>query len=175
MTDLSRLVAEAAGKSGLLWVEVPGDRAWPVWHVWVNGTAYVVSGPGEQPLPELPEEVVLQFRSKDNGARLVRIPAHTRKLAPEDADLDDEWRIATEALKASRLNAPPGDTVARWAHDNIITALQPYGEALESPGHYDDASGAAPPVPTDATTATWRPWHAQGRPAVRRRRRGRSA
>ncbi|WP_137123215.1 hypothetical protein [Segeticoccus rhizosphaerae] len=174
MTDLSRLVAEAASKSGLLWVEVPGDRAWPVWHVWVNNTAYVVSGPGEQPLPDLPDEVVLVLRSKDHEGRLLRVPAHTRRLSPEDADLDDEWGTATQALKASRLNAPPGDTVARWAHDNVVMALSPHGDALEEPGHYDDASGAAAPVPTPATTATWRPWHARGRPRVRRRRRRRA-
>ena len=65
------LLAEAATKSGLLWVDVPGDRAWPAWHVWVDGAAYVVSGPGEQALPELPESVVLVLRSKDTGGRLL--------------------------------------------------------------------------------------------------------
>ena len=75
------LLAEAATKSGLLWVDVPGDRAWPAWHVWVDGTAYVVSGPGEQVLPELPESVVLVLRSKDTGGRLLRVAA-PRGAAP---------------------------------------------------------------------------------------------
>ena len=101
------LLAEAATKSGLLWVDVPGDRAWPAWHVWVDGAAYVVSGPGEQTLPELPESVVLVLRSKDTGGRLLRVAARAERLRPEDP----RWEPATTALKAARLNAPAGDVV----------------------------------------------------------------
>ena len=159
------LLAEAATKSGLLWVDVPGDRAWPAWHVWVDGTAYVVSGPGEQALPELPESVVLVLRSKDTGGRLLRVAARAEPLRPEDA----RWEPATTALKAARLNAPAGDVVGRWAAEATVTALVPQLPLLEGPGGYDDASGAAAPAATPATTGTWRPWHLRGRP---RRRRG---
>lgn len=159
------LLAEAATKSGLLWVDVPGDRAWPAWHVWVDGTAYVVSGPGEQALPELPESVVLVLRSKDTGGRLLRVAARAEPLRPEDA----RWEPATTALKAARLNAPAGDVVGRWAAEATVTALVPQLPLLEGPGGYDDASGAAAPAATPATTRTWHPWHLRGRP---RRRRG---
>ncbi len=158
------LLAEAATKSGLLWVDVPGDRAWPAWHVWVDGTAYVVSGPGEQALPELPESVVLVLRSKDTGGRLLRVAARAEPLRPEDA----RWEPATTALKAARLNAPVGDVVGRWAAEATVTALVPQLPLLEGPGGYDDASGAAAPAATPATTGTWHPWHLKGRPRSRR-------
>ena len=34
--NATALFAEAASKSGLMWVEVPGDRAWPFWHAWAQ-------------------------------------------------------------------------------------------------------------------------------------------
>ncbi|MGZ4741770.1 MAG: hypothetical protein ACXVYS_01040 [Oryzihumus sp.] len=158
------LVAEAAAKSGLLWVDVPGDRAWPVWHEWLDGTAWVVSGPGEQPMPWLPEEVPIILRSKDSGGRLVRVQARVERITPADV----RWESATAALKAARLNSVGDDVVQRWAELCTVTALTPFGEALEGPGSYEDGSGAAAPAPTPATTRTWRPWHLGGRPKRRR-------
>ena len=81
--NVTRLIHEAASKSGLLWVRLPDGSTHPVWHVWHDdgderGTgpaAYVVSGPGEQPLPWLPDEVELDpaqqghRRAADHRAR----------------------------------------------------------------------------------------------------------
>ena len=75
---------------------------------------------------------------------------------------------ATEALKAARLNAAD-DALDRWARECTVRAFRPFGTPLEAPGSYPTTSGAAPVPPSDATTATWRPWHWRGRP---RRRRG---
>src|SRR6185312_12784014 len=55
------LIAEATKRAGLIWIVIEGqDRPRPAWHVWHPGTgpgapgaAYVVTGPGEQPLPGL--------------------------------------------------------------------------------------------------------------------------
>jgi len=162
--NVTALFAEAATKSGLMWVEVPGDRAWPFWHAWTGDTVYAVSGPGEQTLPWLPEEVRLVARSKDTGGRLLTVHATTREVAPAEP----EWAVATEALKAERLNAT-GDLLARWAEVCTVRAFTPFGAPLEAPGSYSTTSGAAPVPPSSATTATWRPWHWRGRP---RRRRG---
>ena len=164
MTDLNALLSEAAKKSGLLWIDVPGDRAWPAWHVWLDGTAYVITGIGEQTLPALPAEVAVTFRSKDTGGLLVTVPAHATVVTPEDP----RWDAAADALKASRLNSPAGDTVARWAAEATVYALTPQGEAVEGPGSYSDEYRAAQPAPTSATTLTWRPWHLKGRPKWRR-------
>jgi hypothetical protein len=69
------LLAEAAGKSGLLWIRPAGqDRSWPAWHVWHDGAVLVVSGPGEQELPPLEGPVELVLRSKDVGSRRWRAP-----------------------------------------------------------------------------------------------------
>ena len=162
--NATALFAEAAAKSGLMWVEVPGDRAWPFWHAWAQETVYAVSGPGEQPLPWLPEQVNLVLRSKDTGGRLLTVQATVRELGPDD----EEWGPATEALRASRLNATD-DLEARWRTECTVRAFRPFGEPLEAPGSYPQTSGAAPVPPSTATTADWKPWHWRGRP---RRRRG---
>ena len=162
--NMTALFAEAAGKSGLLWIDVPGDRAWPAWHAWEADTVFVVSGPGEQSLPWLPDEVVLILRSRDTGGRLLAVRASVRTIAPGD----DLWETATEALKASRLNAV-GDVVTRWGQECTVRALTPFGAPVQAPGDYPDTSGAAPVPQSEATTTGWRPWHLGGRP---RRRRG---
>ena len=162
-TNVTALVGEAITKSGVIWVEVPGDRAWPGWHAWVAPNAYVVNGPGEQHLPWLPEEVVLVLRSQDTGGRLLRVKARARVLTDSDA----EWQTAVTALQAGRLNAVD-DVVERWRTECAVTALTPFGNPVEGPGSYADGSGAAPPPPSRATTAQWRPWHLGGRPKRRR-------
>jgi hypothetical protein len=161
--NVTALFAEAANKSGLMWIDVPGDRAWPVWHAWGNDTVYVVSGPGEQPLPWLPDEVTLILRSKDTGGRLLAVRASVRALTPDD----EGWEPAVEALKSSRLNAID-DVVARWAAECTVRALRPFGAPLQAPGDYPTRSGAAPVPPSEATTTGWRPWHLGGRPLRRR-------
>jgi hypothetical protein len=164
VTDLSALLSEAGKKSGLLWIDVPGDRAWPAWHVWLEDTAFVLTGPGEQSLPALPADVAVTFRSKSTGGRLVTMPAHATVVTP----YDKRWEDVTAALKGSRLNAPAGDTITRWAKEATIYALAPHGEAEQGPGGYSEQSGAAQAAPTPATTRTWHPWHVNGRPKWRR-------
>ena len=164
MTDLNALLSEAGKKSGLLWIDVPGDRAWPAWHVWLEGTAYVLTGPGEQMLPALPADLAVTFRSKSTGGRLVTVPARAAVVTPQD----ERWEAAATALKASRLNAPAGDTIARWATEATVYALTPQGDAVQGPGSYSQGSGAAQPASTPATTRTWHPWHINGRPKWRR-------
>jgi hypothetical protein len=161
--NVTALFAEAANKSGLLWVQPPGDRAWPFWHAWADETVYAVSGPGEQSLPWLPAEVLLIARSKDTGGRLLTVRATVREVTPTD----EQWESATEALKSERLNAMD-DLVERWRRECTVRALRPFGEPVESPGNYPTTSGAAPVPATDATTASWRPWHWRGRPTRRR-------
>ena len=165
-TNVTALVGEAMTKSGVIWVEIPGDRAWPVWHAWVAPTAYVVNGPGEQHLPWLPDEVVVVLRSQDSGGRLLRVKARTQVLTDSEGD-SAAWLTAVTALQAGRLNAVD-DVVERWRTQCAVTALTPFGNPVEGPGHYLDGSGAATPAPTRATTARWQPWHLFGRPKRRR-------
>lgn len=162
--NVTALFAEAAAKSGLMWVQPPDDRAWPFWHAWADDTVYAVSGPGEQVLPWLPPEVRLVLRSKDTGGRLLTVQATVEEIRPDHA----LWETATTALRAGRLNATD-DSVTRWAHECTVRALRPFGSPVEAPGSYATTSGSAPVPPSEATTTHWRPWHWRGRP---RRRRG---
>lgn len=165
-SNITALFAEAANTSGLLWIDVPGDRSWPAWHAWADESVYVVSGPGEQTLPWLPDTVTLVLRSKDTGGRLLSVHATCRVLTPEG----ERWEAAVAALKASRLNAVD-DLEARWATECTVRAMTPFGMPVESPGAYGTGSRAAPVAPTSATTTGWRPWHLGGRPQRRRRAR----
>ena len=48
------LIAEATKRAGLIWIATGGPgRPRPAWHIWRAGAAYVLTGPGEQPLPGL--------------------------------------------------------------------------------------------------------------------------
>jgi hypothetical protein len=162
---MTALVGEAASKSSLLWVRPTPERAWPAWYIWRDPSAYVVSGPGEQQLPPLAGPVDLILRSKDTWARLLTLRASATTVAPDDPD----WPEIAAALKLDRLNAPdPDGLLARWAATNTITRLTPQGGVVERPGSYDESSGAAAPPPTEATTASWAPWHLRGRRRTRR-------
>ena len=152
-------------------MRVPDGGTHPVWHVWHDdgddrGTgpaAYVVSGPGEQSLPWLPDEVELILRSKDTGGRLITVHATAREVTPEDAG----WDAAVDVLRPERLNAV-GDTAERWRQSCTIHVLTPHGRLVEGPGSYTDGSGAAAVRPAAAATSRWRPWHWRGRAGARR-------
>src|SRR4051794_5253492 len=164
--NVTRLIHEAASKSGLLWVRLPDGSTHPVWHVWhddgdergAGPAAYVVSGPGEQSLPWLPDEVELIFRSKDTGGRLITLHATSRELTPED----DGWDAAVEVLRPERLNAV-GDPAARGRESCTIPVLPPHGRLPAGRGHYTDGSGATSVRPSAGATSRWRPWHWKGR------------
>ncbi|AKU17631.1 hypothetical protein [Luteipulveratus mongoliensis] len=148
---LDRLVTESLAKAGMLWIRTP-ERTWPAWHAFADGTVYVISGPEEQELPaQLPETVTLVLRAKDSRARLLTVPATTERITPDD----DEWTAATTALKSGRLNSAvlQPDLVDHWAQrDVVVTALRPEAADAEVGATEDEPSGAAPPLPTRATT-----------------------
>lgn len=164
--NITRLLAEAASKSGVMWIEVPDKGSHAVWFVWHDDgdergsgpAAYVVSGEGEQSLPPLPDEVTVIFRSKDTGGRLLRLHATVGTIAPDTP----EWGPAAEVLRANRLNSTD-DVLERWGSGATIHVLSPHGRPEESPGSYAGESGRAPVSPSVGTTARWRPWHWRGR------------
>lgn len=135
-----RLVEEVLSKSSVLWVRTP-EATWPVWFVADGGTAYVVSGTGEQTLPPLPEQVTLLLRSKESRARVLELPATARRVTPAQ---EQEWATATGLLSAGRLNADvlPSELPALWAERSLVQALvpQPDPAAAEhgAPDHYRD-------------------------------------
>lgn len=160
------LLGEAMTKSGIMWIEIPGDRAWPAWYAWNGETAYVLNGPGEQHLPWLPPEVTIILRSKDTWARLLRVKARAEVLNPKLI----EYAPAVEALAAKRLNARP-DAEAAWQAECTVTALRPDPQPLEAPGSFPDTVDLAPAPTSDAATSGWRPFHVRGRSESMRARR----
>jgi hypothetical protein len=131
--DRSALIAEATKRAGLVWISVPGHgRPYPAWHIWrpggtpAGGAAYVVTGPGEQPLPGLGEagQVTVTAPSKDSGGSLISWTANVSRVAPGSAD----WDAVSSLLAAGRLNAvlEPGEAlVQRWARAAVIFCLSP--------------------------------------------------
>ena len=108
------LVAEGTRRAGVIWLTVPGGE-WPVpaWHLWRDppGAAYVVTGPGEQPLPGVAgaDRVMVTVPSKDAGGALVTWTAGVHRVDPGSP----EWDAVIGPLAAARLNADldPGSAV----------------------------------------------------------------
>jgi len=155
MGELSvALLEEAAKKSGLLWLalpDLPQPRA--AWHVWHEGSAYVLTGgEGEQPLPGLPEaeRVTVILRSKDKGGRLITFVAACEQVRPGS----ELWDAVTPVMAKERLNAPSHEgQLERWATESWVIRLTPTDEITEQPGEYPDDYATVRPVPTPATTA----------------------
>ncbi|MCF3962113.1 hypothetical protein [Streptomyces fuscigenes] len=162
------LVEEATKKSGLIWVR-GGDRARPLWHVWREGAAYVVGGPGEQPLPPGLDDgatAEVSVPSKDKRGRLVMWTADVTELAPGGED----WQAAVAELKGKRLNAPDGEAMTeRWRRECRVLRLAVRDATTDLPA----SSLAARPAPSPAITRGPLPsFLASGR---RRGRRGSAA
>ena len=130
-----------------MWVQPPGDRAWPFWHAWADETVYAVSGPGEQTLPWLPEEVLLILRSKDTGGRLLTVQATVHEIGPAD----EAWDAGHRCAAAGRLNAS-ADAVERWARECTVRALRRSGPRSRGP-----APTPPPPAPHRSRPARPRP------------------
>jgi hypothetical protein len=102
------LIAEATKRAGLIWIKAPGSgRPQPAWHVWrqagSRGAAYVLTGPGQQPLPGLADaqRVTVLVPSKESGGLLVSWAAEVSRVEPGGPD----WGEVIGLLVAGRLNA----------------------------------------------------------------------
>lgn len=164
------LIDEATKKSGLVWVATD-QEAGPVWLLWHEGSAYVLTGPGEQRSPGLTEaaRATVTVRSKDKGARLVSWVADVSTVPAGG----DDWATVAPLLIGKRLNLPDLDSAAqRWARECQIHRLTPTGVLTEAPGTMPDGSLAAAPPPSPAATEVPMPFTVGGstRKLPRRRR-----
>ena len=129
------VVEDATRRAGLLWLSVPGqDRPYPAWHIWSGGGAYLVTGPGEQPLPGLADAglVAVTVAAKEPGGHLITWQARVGRVDPGSP----EWDSVAGQLEAARLNPAPGDPPgqtpparpppgARWAAAGAVYRLAP--------------------------------------------------
>lgn len=119
----SPLIAEATRRSGLVWVD-----GQPVWHLWHDGAAWVVTSGLEQPLT-VGDTAVVEVRSKARqGDLLVRWVAAVATLEPGSPT----WADVVPLLQARRLNPPDSRaaTAERWAVESTVLRLTPTGEEL---------------------------------------------
>ncbi len=100
------VIAAATKRAGLIWITVPGAaRPRAAWHVWLDGAAYVLTGPGEQQVPGLDTApaAAVTVPSKDTGGQLLTWDAAVSRVDPAGPG----WTAVAAALLAGRLN-PPG-------------------------------------------------------------------
>jgi len=149
------LIAEATKRAGLIWITIDGqDRPRPAWHVWRAGTgragpgspgaAYVVTGPGEQPLPGLAgagQVTVIVAGGQTPGGR-VEWTAAVGRVEPGSG----EWDEVIGPLVAGRLNAAPaqGETspAQRWARSGAVFRLAPVLDDAALGGRGPDGTAA---------------------------------
>jgi hypothetical protein len=165
--DSHPLVAEVMKKAPLVWLEIAGHGASPAWCLWIDGALYVVSGPGEQPVPGLADatRVDVVVRSADTLARIVRWPAAVSRVRPGT----EEWEASAAALLAKRLNVPDAESaIARWASTCVISRLEPAGDPDELDATLPATGHRAAPPATPAATRTTVPYTV-GRGRGRRR------
>lgn len=147
-------VQAALARSAVSWLVVDG-RPWPAWHA-VDGTRlYVVTGPGEQQLPHLPERIEVILRTKDTHAKVGPVPARALRLHPGVP----AWEQAVSALMGARQGAPGQHVLDRWKASCAVWAIDVDADASLPVPTPDEPAGSRPPQPSPATTDRWRPRH----------------
>ncbi|WP_435822420.1 hypothetical protein [Micromonospora humida] len=158
--DASRstpLVDEAIKKAAVAWVGVGDGPAVALWCVPLEGSLFVVSGPGEQTAPGLADAATARVTLRgDHGGCIVTWPARVTRLAPGSP----EWETSAPLVAAKRLNAsgPTADLVARWVADGCaLTRLVPDGTP-DAGDALPDTSLAAEPRGAAVVRATRKPF-----------------
>lgn len=122
----------------------------PLWHVWTEGTCYLLTGPGEQPVPGIiPGRLCRVTARGAAGGRTITWTASVEVLDPGSS----QWARVAPKLAANRLNG--GDPVAvlpTWPGRLTILSLRPTGQQDTSATGLPDDGEAAVPIATPATT-----------------------
>ncbi|HEX8629915.1 MAG TPA: hypothetical protein VF755_17280, partial [Catenuloplanes sp.] len=112
-------------KAAVAWVAVGTGPALALWCLPLDGSLYVVSGPGEQSAPDVPaaDRATVTLRG-DHGGQVITWPAVVTRLSPGT----DLWSTIAPQVAAKRLNAPgtAAALVERWAADGVaVNRLTP--------------------------------------------------
>lgn len=143
--------------AGVVWLCPAGPTAsayppttGPIWHIWTDGACYVLTGPGEQPVPGIIDGSRCEVTARNaDGGRALTWAATVSVLDPATPD----WAVLAPKLAAGRLNG--GDPVAvlpTWPGRLTILRLLPTGEMATPETGLPDGSQAAVPLPSPATT-----------------------
>lgn len=122
----------------------------PVWYVWSDGAGYLLTGPGEQPLPGIVAGSRCAITARNStGGRAITWTGMVEALDPAGS----EWAAVAPKLAAARLNGgDPVVAVPTWPGRLTILVLRPTGDQATAPDGMPDDSQAAPPLPSPATT-----------------------
>lgn len=116
------LIAEATRRSGVVWLGRQGQPPALVWHLWHDGSAWVLGGGEEQALPVAPgDDAVVVVRSKASQSGVV-VTWRAEVTAVEPGS--EQWAAVLPLLAAERLNAPAGAD-ERWAERCTVLRLTP--------------------------------------------------
>lgn len=169
-TAVETQIDDAMKKTGLVWVRATGrgHRAIGLWHLWQDGTVYLLTGGIEQPAPDgfaAGATAQVTARAKGKNARVLSFETNVEAVPPDAG----EWSTITAALVPKRLNLPDGEAAPqRWARECTVWRLRPTGVIVETAQEPNTASHAAVPPPSPARTRVPRPLHLRGRPAKNR-------
>lgn len=156
---IGEVAAIEAGMKGaaVVWVspDPSGDgsdppHTGPVWHVWSDGACYLLTGPGEQPLPGLRAggRCAVTVRNS-SGGRALTWSASIEVLDPGGP----EWSSVAPKLAAGRLNGgDPVSVVPTWPGRLSILCLRPSGGLATAGLGMPTDSQAAAPLPSPART-----------------------
>jgi hypothetical protein len=116
------VVLELVRRAGVLWVRLADRPPRLVWHLWHDGSAYVLCGGSEQALPGVP----------DAGSARVTVLGRDRQPREWTAEVglvaagSAEWDRLVPLLVARRLNLrDPAGAPARWAAECRLVRLTP--------------------------------------------------
>jgi hypothetical protein len=155
----SAVLEEALKKATLAWISVGDGPALGLWCMPLDGSLIVVSGPGEQFAPDLPDATRATVRLRgDSGGLIVVSEMTVSRLVPGS----DEWTEVAPQLAQKRLNASgtADEVVARWAESGCAVVRLTPSDQDSTVGAPDlpSGSGAAAPRETPARVETRKPF-----------------
>ena len=152
------VVDEAIKKAAVAWVTVADGPALALWCMPLEGSLYVVSGPGEQSAPGLAEATGATVHLRgDHGGRIVTWAADVERLTPGG----EQWSAVAPQLAGKRLNASgTAEALAeRWAGSGCaIVRLTPAAEPARTGADLPASSQAEPPRESPARVPVRRPF-----------------
>lgn len=154
----SAVLDEAVKKAALAWVSVGDGPALGLWCMPLDGSLIVVTGPGEQFAPGLPDASRATVRLRgDNGGLIVVAEMTVARILPGSED----WETVAPQLATKRLNAHGSaeEVVTRWVETACaVVRLTPVEDATVTAPDLPSESAAAEPRETPARVEVRRPF-----------------
>ena len=123
---INAAIEEGLKKSDIIWITSSKDRPpVPVWFVYKDGKAYVLSGEPQQVIPDARNlrEVHVVTRWKGHDARMAEFDASVRVIDADDSDFEP---IASLLMaKRQSMRGTRDEILDRWRRECVILELTP--------------------------------------------------